>query len=107
MTLSELFNILNSLDKDIPVAYFCFKKAQNLPYICYLVTDNDGNFMADNKVYKKISSINIELYTEDKDIDLEERLEALLDEHKLCYTSNEAYIESEGVFQKIYTIGVI
>ena len=105
MTLSELHNILLSLN--IPVAYFCFKKAQDLPYICYLVKDNDGNFMADNIVYKKISSINIELYTEIKDVELEERLETLLDENKLCYTSNETYIESEGAFEKIYTIGVI
>lgn len=105
MTLIELHNILLSLN--IPVAYFCFKEAQDLPYICYLVKDNDGNFMADNKVYKKISSINIELYTELKDIELEEKLETLLDNYKLCYTSNEIYIESEGVFQKIYTIGVI
>lgn len=104
MTLDELHNILSNLN--IPVAYSHFKTSVTPPYICYLCND-DNNFIADNKVYKKINNIDIELYTSKKDIEIESKLENFLDSNNLPYSSDETYIESEEVFKKIYTIGVI
>lgn len=104
MSLINIMDILKELN--IPVAYSHFKKAQNSPYICYLVDSND-NFSADNKVYKKINNINIELYTEKKDLEIEEQLEKILDNNNIFYESTESFIDSEDVFVKIYKIGVI
>lgn len=104
MTLEYLYNILNKTS--LPVAYHHFEEDTKPPYIVYLV-DNNDNFMADNKVYKKIININIELYTNKKDIELENKLEDILDENNICYTSNETYIDSEKMYQKIYMIGEI
>lgn len=104
MTLDNLHNIL--LNLNIPVAYSHFKESVDPPYICYVCND-DNNFIADNRVYKKVNNINIELYTLKKDIEIESKLESLLDSNNLPYSSDEIYIESEDVFEIIYTIGVI
>ena len=104
MKLEELNSILNKLE--IPVAYSHFKEAQEAPYVCYVV-DDDNNIGADNKVYKKIDNINIELYTEKKDVELEGKLEKILDDNNIFYENIEYYIDSEELFKKTYEIGVI
>jgi sulfur transfer complex TusBCD TusB component (DsrH family) len=78
----------------------------NPPYICYLV-DGSPNMMADNKVYHKISDVNIELYTIKKDLVAEAKLEKVLDDHEIPYDSSEIFIASEKVFQKIYEVRLI
>ena len=44
MKLEELNSILNKLE--IPVAYSHFKEAQEAPYVCYVV-DDDNNMGAE------------------------------------------------------------
>jgi hypothetical protein len=104
MTLEELYNILKATG--FPVAYLHFKEPQNPPFICYLV-DNSQNFIADNKVYHKISDVSIELYTNKKDLATEEILETLLDQNEIPYVSDETFIESEQLFLKIYEVRLI
>lgn len=105
MTLSELVQILKATG--FPVAYSHFQgPPPSIPFITYVEVGSD-NFHADNRTYKRIRNINIELYTDRKDPQAEEKLEALLDAHDLAYESMETYIESEQLFQKIYQIGVI
>lgn len=99
MTLKELKKILDSTG--YPVAYSHFNEYKKTPYITYLVSDSP-NYFADNTAYKKIDSVQIELYTDKKDIHAEEKLEKILDDNNICYTSSETYIESQGLFQKIY-----
>lgn len=101
MTLAELYNILKSTGYQ--VTYSHFDNAQVTPYITYLVTYS-SNMFADNKVHKKISNVQIELYTEKKDLSVEGKLEEILDANDLPYESTEAYIPSENLFQKIYEV---
>ena len=63
MGLKELVKILEKLK--IPIAYNHFSTVQKPPYLVYKVTSSN-NFIADNKVYKKIRKVDIELYTEIK-----------------------------------------
>ena len=104
MKLEELNSILNQLG--IPVAYSHFKEAQEAPYICYVV-DDDNNMGADIIEYKKIDNINIELYTDKKDLELEGKLEKILDDNNIFYENIEYYFDSEELFKKTYEIGVI
>ena len=104
MTLSELFTILNSMTsfKD-KVAYRAFPvgKAPDLPYICLLATQTN-NFMADNKVYKVIQGVDIELYTREKNETLESEIETALNNNNIPWEKYEDYIEDENVYQITY-----
>lgn len=109
MNLVELKRILESVN--IPVTYSHWTATPETPvppppYICYLVDGNE-NFKADNKVYHKITDANIELYTIRKDQALEAILEQALDDHEIPYDSDEAFIDSEKLFQKIYEVRLI
>ena len=105
MTLTELVQILKATG--YPVAYSHFNGTPpSIPFITYLEFES-SNFHADNKTYQRIRNINIELYTDKKDLQAEATLEALLDENDLPYQTTETYIESEQLFQKVYEIGVV
>ena len=105
LTLTELATVLEQ--SNIPVAYNHFKDAQTLPFICYIDTSTD-NLMADNKVHHKTVTVDIELYTEDKDEQLEQTLEQILNDNELPFNCGGSfYIESEHMYQTIYTIKLI
>ena len=101
MTLEELYETLQQLK--LPIAYSHFKSPQEPPYLVYLMEDTN-NFGADNKVYHRIENLVIELYTIKKDITLEKKLEALLNEKELYYEKVETYIESEKLYEVRYEL---
>lgn len=101
MTLVELKRLLDATG--FPVAYSHFNKAVETPFITYLVAYSP-HFHADNKTYHKIDSVDIELYTDKKDLQAEQALEDLLDENELPYDPYEEFIESEEVFKKTYEV---
>ena len=103
MELKELVKTLEKLK--IPIAYNHFSTVQKPPYLVYKVTSSN-NFMADNKVYKKIRKVDLELYTENKNEELEEKLETILCESEMVFDSFETYIQSEDVYQVIYEISI-
>ena len=106
MTLSELNLILQATG--FPVAYSHFVESENEPlpappFITYLVVYS-SNFSADNVTYKQFQNIQIELYTDRKDLEAEAILEAVLNENEIPFDTTESYIESEQLFQKIYEV---
>lgn len=101
MTQEQIYSLLDTLG--LPVAYSHFKETKKPPYLIYL-TEDTSNFGADNKVYYKIDNWVIELYTDKKDINLERRLEALLDDVELYYEKYETYIDTEKMYQVRYEI---
>lgn len=109
MTLEEINLILQATG--LPVAYSHFVESDNSPlpeppFIVYLVVYS-SNFMADNKVYKSIQTVQIELYTDKKDLESEAILENVLNENELPYQTTETFIDSEQLFQKIYEVRLI
>jgi NADPH-dependent ferric siderophore reductase len=104
MTFAELKNILDATGYPVVYSHFV-SEPPGIPFIAYVEFDS-SNFHADNRTYHKVRNINIELYTDKKDIQAEETIEALLDAHDLPYQTTETYIESERLFQKVYEIGV-
>ena len=88
----------------LPFAYDHFAEGESpeTPFICYLSPGSD-NFAADGKVYYKINEFHIELYTDYKDPELEERLEDILDGASIFYEKSETWIESEKLYEVLYT----
>ena len=90
----------------IPVARGSFKQPQEPPYIAY-VFSHSNNFSADSKVYVKRGNYQVELYTDKKNMALEETLEGIFDRHGLVYEKTETYLESEKLVEVIYDIQLL
>lgn len=87
-----------------PVGYFVNPEPGIVPFIVYYGTGS-RNFKADDVVYDKEAHWNIELYVRKKDVDLEERLEDLLDAAGIVWEKGyDVYIDTEGVFMIPYYI---
>ena len=100
--MERLISIIKEMG--IPYAYdhFAEGEAPDPPFLCYLLPESD-NFSADGKVYLKVSSVNIELYTDSKDLSVEQKLEAVLDTHGIFYDKTEVWIESEKLYEVLYS----
>lgn len=101
MWMDELINILK--ETEIPFAYDHFAEGESPqpPFICYLLL-RSNNFAADGKVYFKANEVHIELYTDFKDLTVEQKLEAVLDKHGIFYNKSETWIESEKLYEVLY-----
>ena len=55
------------------------------------------------KKYYKISEVHIEVYTDLKDLSVEAAVEAVLDEHGIFYNKSEIWIDSEKLYEVLYT----
>lgn len=88
----------------IPYAYDHFAEGESPspPFICYLFPGSN-NFGADGKVYFKVSQVHIELYTDYKDLSVEQKLEEQLDAASIFYDKTEVWIESEKLYEVLYS----
>lgn len=99
--MEELLAIMK--ETGIPFAYDHFAEGESPepPFICYLLPGSD-NFAADGKVYYKINEVRIELYTDTKDLSVEQKLEDVLDSHEIFYEKSETWIDSEKLYEVLY-----
>ncbi len=96
--------LIEMLEKiNLPYAYnhFAEGSSPSIPFICYLIPKSN-NLSADGVVYFKKVEVKIELYTNKKDLELEEKVESLLDEYGHFYNKTEVWIETERIFEVIY-----
>lgn len=100
--MEELLQILS--ETQIPFAYHHFAEGESPepPFICYLLPGSN-NFSADGKVYYKINEVHIELYTDLKDLSVEQKVESVLDSHGIFYDRLETWIESEKMYEVLYS----
>ena len=101
MTHNEIVEMLE--ETNLPIAYDHFAEGESPdpPFICFLFPGSD-NFSADGRVYLKIRNVNVELYVDLKDPELEERLETVLDRHGIFYQKSEVWIEEEKLYEVLY-----
>jgi hypothetical protein len=99
--MEKIIDILQEID--IPFAYDHFAEGEspNPPFICYLM-NKSNNFSADGKVHHKVSKINLELYTDKKDLIIEETVECILDKYNIFYNKSETWIPSEKLYEVLY-----
>ena len=108
MTRQEIAEMIASVG--LPYAYDHFEDKdgehpQGPPFICFMYPNRD-DFMADNTNYARITALNIELYTDNVDFDIEEQLEAALNSAELPYAKAQVYIDGERMYQTTYTTEV-
>ena len=105
MTHEEVMQMLD--ETKIPYAYHHFAEGESPepPFICFLFPGSD-NFSADNIVYAAFENLNIELYTDEKNPELEAGVEAVLTAHELFWQKSEVWIESEKLYEVLYQMTV-
>lgn len=101
--MDKLIQMLKTMQFPFAYDHFAEGEAPPLPYICFLFPESD-HFAADGKVYYKKNRVNIELYTEKKDISSEQRVEKALDENNIFYSRSEVWIESEKMYEVLYKL---
>ncbi len=99
--MDELVKIIEEMG--IPFAYDHFAEGESPdpPFLCYLLPGSD-NFAADGRVYYKMNEVRIELYTDFKDVSLEEKVTAVLDNHGIFYEQSEVWIEEEKLYEAAF-----
>lgn len=95
----------------LPVTYYSWPEddpahpVPPLPYIVWYLPGTE-NVAADDSVYKIVQTLNIELYTANKDFETEAALEAILDDNELVWDKTETYLSSERMYEVLYTTEV-
>ena len=99
--MDELLAILEATG--IPFAYHHFAEGESPepPFICYLLPEDD-DFAADGINYYEIDVVQIELYTDKKDLELEHRVQQILTNHGIYYERDEVWISEERLYEVIY-----
>ena len=105
MTHQEVLKMMDEMK--LPYAYHHFVEGESPdpPFLVFLYPNSD-NFAADGMVYFKVNRLNIELYTDLKDVEHEETVEAVLDKHGIFYEKSEVWIESENLYEVLYQMEV-
>lgn len=106
MTYKEIASMIESIG--LPFAYYQFSEdtAEAPPFVVFFYSQTADQY-ADDLNYQRIEQLNIELYTSEKDFELEARIEKLLNDHGLTYYREENYLDSEKMYQIAYETEVI
>ena len=106
MTYEDITAMLEEVG--LPLAYDHFQEgeAPAPPFLIFLFPRSD-NLSADGNVYQKIDELNVELYTDLKQPDVERKVEAVLDEHDIFYNKTEVWIPEEKLYEVVYTTEVL
>ena len=100
--MDKLLDILKSLGFPYAYDHFAEGEAPDPPFLCYLLPGSD-NFSADGKVYYRISEVRVELYTDFKDLASEQKIEDALDAAEIFYNKTETWIDSEKLYEVLYS----
>ena len=103
--MDEIISVLNEIGLPFAYSHFAEGESPSPPFICYLIPGSD-NFSADGMVYQKIDEVHIELYTDKKDIELEDTVTAVFDRHGIFYDQSETWIESEKLYEVMYSFEI-
>ena len=110
MQITDIKSMLESVR--LPVTYYSWPEddplhpVPRLPYIVWYLPGS-ANFGADDKVYQRILTLNVELYTETKSFEQEAAVEEVLDDNNLFWDKVETYIDDEHMYQVLYTTEVV
>ena len=105
MTHEEVMAMVEEMG--LPFAYHHFAEGESPdpPFVVFLYPRAD-NFSADGKPYYKINVLDIELYIDAKDLELETRVEAVLERHGIFYAKSEVWIDSEKLYEVLFEMEV-
>ena len=105
MTHSALMSILKETGILFAYDHFAEGESPSPPFICFLLPGSD-NFSADGEVFYKVSEVRVELYTDEKNPDLENTVETIFDNHDIFYDKSEVWIPEEKLYEILYSFEV-
>ncbi len=91
-------------ESELPVAYDHYAEGESPdpPFLCFLYP-HTNHFIADGRVYNKINVVHVELYTDEKNPPLEEKLETVLDRYGIVYSKSEVWIADDRLYEVLYS----
>lgn len=108
MTTEEIKSMIEEVG--IAYAYEAFEHDDEEetapPYLIFSYGDTHP-FTADNRNYVNIVRLRIELITDQKDFELEKKIQSILSAHDLIYVKDSAYVSAEEVNSTVYEMGLI
>lgn len=99
MTLEELK--IKCESQGFQYAYGIFKTPTEPPHIVAICRDSN-NFMADNKVYKKKTPIQLDYTYIDKDVEKQNKIEDIILCDVTWNKTEETYLSDEKIWQVSY-----
>ena len=99
MTLEELKTRCE--EQGLKYAYGRFKEPTEPPHLIAICSDTD-NFMADNRVYQKDTSIQLDYTYVDKDIETQNKIENIVLADIAWNKTDETYLSDEEIWQVSY-----
>lgn len=106
MTIKEIYDNLTSTSLEVAYYQFPIDNAPELPFLVYYFPQSN-DFMADAINYQKINSLNIELYTKEKEFDTEALVESALNSMGLTYKRTEAYLDDQRCYEVLFETEVL
>ena len=103
MTLQELKTKCE--EQGFQYAYGVFKTPVEPPHLIAITRDSD-NFMADNKVYKKDTPIQLDYTYIDKDITEQNKIEDIILSDVAWEKTEEVYLSDEKIWQVSYFFNI-
>lgn len=106
MTFREVADLLASTG--LPTVYRAWRESEvpPLPYICYYYPSMAPE-TADDTHHAQIYSLNVELYTKNKDFYTESNVENVLLNAGMVFTKEEDYLSDENMYEVLYMMEVI
>lgn len=99
--MDKLLKIINEIGLPFAYSHFAEGESPKPPFLVYLFPKNK-HFGADGLVFYKNTQVDLEVYTYKKDLELEERIEEILDRKKIYYEKSEVWIASERLYEVLY-----
>ena len=106
MTYDDIVAMLEGAGLPLAYDHYAEGESPDPPFLVFLFPSSN-NFSADGKVYQKIDSLHVELYTDRKDPVLESNVEKVLDDHDIFYNKTEVWIPEERLYEVLYSTEVI
>ena len=105
MTYEEINEMMQEIGLPYAYQHFAEGESPNPPFTIFL-SPGEHTFGAEDLMYISFKTLHIELYTDEKSPEAEERVEEVLHQHNLYYTKTEAWIESEKLYEILYELEV-
>ena len=105
MTHAEVKAMVEEMGLPYAYDHFAEGESPDPPFICFLYP-KAANFSADGIVYHHFNRLDIEVYTDYKDPDMEAAIEEVLTAHELFYEKSEVWIETEKMYEVLYELTV-
>ena len=106
MDYDEIVSMLSEMELPFAYDHFAEGESPEPPFLVFLFP-RSNNFSADGRVYQKIEELDIELYTDLKQPELEAKIEDVLDQHEIVYDKDEVWIPDEKLYEVVYSTELI